>query len=139
MSSALLSLAVNAVSTIASMGADAQRASAEREARKIGSANEQLRNRDARRKAIREERVRRQQIAQASVNTGVSGSSGEIGSAAALASSVGRNIAFQQQETLAAQGISKQNQKAANAKTTMNNISSLTDLFQTGIDTYEAL
>ena len=128
-------LLVMAVSTFAQIKQEKKRAAAETEARDITSANEQLRNRAARRKAVREERIRRRRIQQVSVNTGVAGSSGEIGAQAALSASVGRNIAFQTQETKAAQGISAQNQRAADATSAITRIRAFEGLFQAGIDT----
>ncbi len=131
----LASLAVSAVGTIAKIGQENKRFAADKEARAIGSANEELRNRAARRKGVREERIRRGRIRQLSSNTGVAGSSGEIGAISALQASVGRNIAFQEQETKAAQGISTQNQKSANAQSAINRISAFENLFQTGLST----
>ncbi|NOQ73243.1 MAG: hypothetical protein GQ574_14645 [Crocinitomix sp.] len=139
MPAALIGLAITAVGTIASVSAEKKRASAEREARSISSANENLRNTAAKRKAVREERIRRSRVQQISVNTGVAGSSGEIGATSALSASVGRNIAFQEQETKAAQGISAQNQKAANANSSIANIRAFTNLFQAGVGAGEEL
>ena len=135
MAIALLGLAVSAVSTIKQVGAERKRVAAETEARDIGSANEELRNRAARRKGVREERIRRGRLQQISVNTGVAGSSGEIGATSALQASVGRNIAFQEQETRAAQGISRQNQRSADAQSSINRTRAFEDLFQTGLET----
>ena len=47
-----------------------------------------------RRQQIREERVRRAQVIQSSENTGVSGSSGEMGATANLATQLGANIGY---------------------------------------------
>ena len=136
---ALIGLAVSAVSTIAKVGQERKRVAADKEARAIGSANEELRNRAARRKAVREERIRRGRLQQVSVNTGVAGSSGEIGATSALQASVGRNIAFQEQETRAAQGISTQKQKSAEAQSAINRFDAFNNLFQQGIETAEKL
>jgi len=134
---ALIGLAITAVSTIAKVGQEKKRVAAETEARDITSANEELRNRAARRKAVREERIRRQRIRQVSVTTGVSGSAGEIGAISALAASVGRNIAFQEQETRAAQGVSVQQQRAATAQSNITRIKAFENLFQQGLETAE--
>jgi len=132
---ALIGLAITAVGTIAKAGQEKKRVAAETEARDITSANEELRNRAARRKAVREERIRRQRIRQVSVTTGVSGSAGELGAISALSASVGRNIAFQEQETKAAQGISVQQQRSATAQSAITRIRAFENLFQTGIET----
>ena len=130
-------LLVMAVSTFAQIKQEKKRAAAETEARDITSANEELRNRAARRKAVREERIRRQRIRQVSVSTGVAGSAGEIGAISALAASVGRNIAFQEQETRAAQGVSAQQQRAATAQSNITRIRAFENLFQTGVESVE--
>ena len=131
----LIGLASTAVSTIATIGQEKKRAAADKEARAISSANEELRNRAARRKAVREERVRRGRIRQISENTGVGGSSGEIGAVSALSASVGRNIAFQEQETKAAEGVTVQNQRSADAQSSITRIRAFNDLFQSGLST----
>ena len=131
----IASLAASAVGTIAKVGQEKKRVRAETEARDITSANEELRNRAARRKAVREERIRRQRIRQVSVSTGVAGSAGEIGALSALSASVGRNIAFQEQETRAAQGVSVQQQRAATAQSNITRIKAFENLFQTGLET----
>jgi len=131
-------LLITAVSTFAQISQEKKRVAAETEARDITSANEQLRNRAARRKAVREERIRRRRIQQVSVNTGVAGGSGEIGALAALSASVGRNIAFQEQETKSAQGISAQNQRAADATSAITRIRAFEGLFQAGLETVKS-
>lgn len=87
---------------------EAQEASAQAagEQRKAGSEQAALNTQRAaleRRQQIREERVRRAKMLQASENSGTAGSSGELGATAGLANQLGVNIAFNQGQ-LAGQG-----------------------------------
>lgn len=70
---------------------------------------------ETRRQQIRQERVRRAQIAQQSENTGVTMSSGQIGAESAINTQVGANISAIRGDTLASQAIGYYNQKAADA------------------------
>lgn len=92
-----------------------KRASAEKEAREISAAQQKQEEAEKRRQAIREQRVRQAQIEQAASNAGSSGSSGELGAISGTQTVTGANIAFGQSTALAAQGISTQMQKAADA------------------------
>lgn len=66
-----------------------------------------------RRQQIREERVARGRLMQGSENTGTSGSSGESGAQAGLASQLGANIGFNLGQLQSANNISTYNQNAA--------------------------
>lgn len=68
-----------------------------------------------RRQQIREERVRRAQIVQSSVNTGVSGSSGELGSQSALGSLISGNVAATSRQVNSSAAIGNLQQNAADA------------------------
>ena len=67
-----------------------------------------------RRQQVREERVARGKMLQASENTGTSGSSGESGAVAGLATQLGANIGFNLGQIQGANAISIFNQNAAN-------------------------
>lgn len=69
---------------------------------------------DERRSQMREERVRRARVMQASANTGVAGSSGEIGALGALATNLNTNIGANLGMLQSAQNISGYSQNAAN-------------------------
>jgi uncharacterized membrane-anchored protein YjiN (DUF445 family) len=69
-----------------------------------------------RRQQIREERIRRAQIINAAEQTGVSDSSGAIGSVAALATNLNSNLSMNQGRLERAQNISIFQQNAADAQ-----------------------
>jgi hypothetical protein len=93
-----------------------RRAEAERkEATAISQANEQSRMINERRRAVREERVRRARILQSAENTGVSGSSGVASAGSNLSVNLGGVISQSQGTNLASQGISAANQRGADA------------------------
>lgn len=85
----------------------------QREARSQQEAMNASRSARDTRSQIREERIRRARIIQASVNTGVSGSSGEIGSTGGLATQLGSNLGFMNGQQAGAQRISGLGQNAA--------------------------
>lgn len=68
---------------------------------------------EERRQQIREERVRRAQVIQSSANTGVSGSSGEIGAVSNLSNQLGSNIGYNTSQIRAANNITAANQRAS--------------------------
>lgn len=84
-----------------------------KEAGKVSQAEQAAAQNQSRRQQIREERVRRAQITQASVNTGVSGSSGELGSQSALGSLISGNIAAGSRQQNSANAIGSLQQSAA--------------------------
>lgn len=86
-----------------------------KKAGKIQQAENQAAANESRRQQIREERVRRASIQQSSQNTGVSASSGELGSISALGSQVGGNVANISRQETSAGAITNLSQSAANA------------------------
>lgn len=106
-------LAASAVSTYKSVKAQRNAAKEQKEANKIQNAAQ--RNADAvnRRQKLREERVRRSRIIQQAENTGVSGSSGEIGAIGVLANNMGQINANVNASASASNAISARTQKAA--------------------------
>lgn len=66
-----------------------------------------------RRAQLREERIRRARILQASANTGVIGSSGEMGAGANLSTQLASNVGFNKGALQSANNISAYNQSAA--------------------------
>jgi hypothetical protein len=90
-----------------------QAAEARREAADIQQAGGENVDRANRRRAIREERVRRGQIEQAAQGSGVSGSSGAIGAAGVLGTNLGAAISGQAAGAKTAGGISAANQAAS--------------------------
>lgn len=113
---AIASLAVSAVAGYQQYRASREVAGAQQEGREIQSAQQQIQQRQQRRQSIREERVRRARIMQAAANTGVGGSSSQTGALGALGTMTGTNISNAQGGTLAARGMSQQNQRMASAQ-----------------------
>lgn len=81
----------------------------------ISSAEQQAQQQGQRRQQLREERIRRAQILQASENTGVTASSGQLGSVSALGTNTASNVASLSRQANAATGISSSAQREANA------------------------
>lgn len=107
--------AVAAVGTVANMQQQKKAGKAQEEAQDISTAQQKSVDLANRRQQLREERIRRAQIEQASSNQGVGGSSGEAGAVSALGSQVGANIASINQGQKAAEGISGAMSRAAGA------------------------
>lgn len=112
---AAVGAAATAYGTVENQRANKKRASAEEEARDIQSAQQKQEEMEKRRQQIREQRVRQAQIEQSAANAGSSGSSGELGAVSGTQTITGSNIAFGQSTAMAAQGISRQSQVAADA------------------------
>lgn len=110
--------------------------SARKEARAISTASEQVKNKAARRKAIRELRFKRAQIIQASENLGFEGSSLARGAQAALAANLANNIALQSASQATQEGLSAQNQKIADAESAARTFENFTKLTATTIDAF---
>lgn len=86
-----------------------------KKAGQISQAEQAAQQTQNRRQQLREERVRRAQITQASVNTGVSGSSGELGSQSALGSLISGNLAASSRQQASANVIGDAMQSAADS------------------------
>lgn len=91
---ALIASAVVAAGSAYSQHRQGQKAAdAQKEASRIGSNQAQIEQQAQRRQAVREERIRRAQILQASETSGTAGGSGETGSVGALGSLTASNLA----------------------------------------------
>lgn len=112
---ALVALAVTAASTAYSVDQQKKAGKAQQEGQDIASAQQKSVDLANKRQQLREERIRRAQIEQASANQGVGGSSGEAGAVSALGAQVGANVASINQGQMAAEGISGAMSKAAGA------------------------
>lgn len=84
-----------------------------KEASQVGQAEQAAQRNDNRRQQVREERVRRAQIMQASENTGVSESSGELGATSALGTLINSNVATQSRQQNSSNAIASWSQSAA--------------------------
>lgn len=109
---AAAALATTAVATYQQAKARGDAADAREEAQEISGAQQQVSQRRATRQQVREERIRRARIMQASENTGVAASSSQFGATAALGTLAASNRAAGQGATRASQGISRANQSA---------------------------
>lgn len=118
---------------VASM--DASRQAAKRQERaqrrvqseqRAGNAAEQARER---RQQVREERVKRARILQASQNTGVSGSTGEVGAVSGLSTQLDTNLGMNIGRAQRGDAISIFSQQAAEAGTSAQNLANLSQFF----------
>lgn len=134
---ALLSLAVGAASTIAQTVQARKAAKARRESQAVSSAGEAVRDKLARRRAAREERLRRARLVQASTTGGTSGSSGELGATSALGANFASGVASQSFQRGVSQGISAANQKEADAVSTSKTIGAWSGLAQQGLGMWD--
>lgn len=91
-------------------------ADAQKEASRIGGNQAQIEQQAQRRQAVREERIRRAQILQASETSGVAGGSGEIGSTGALGSITAGNLASSHSADRTTQRLGQLNNRVASAQ-----------------------
>lgn len=116
--STIVAVAAVAV-TAGSMYMSSQEAKAAAKDRKqaaaVSQAESAANRNNNRRQQVREERVRRAQIMQSSQNTGVSQSSGELGSTSALGTLISANVATQSRQQNSSNAISSWNQRASDS------------------------
>jgi hypothetical protein len=93
-----------------------QAAGEERQARSEQGALNAQRSAQERRQQVREERIARGKLMQGAENTGASGSSGESGASAGLATQLGANIGFNLGQIQGAKAISEFTQSAADLR-----------------------
>lgn len=106
--------AASVVTGIKSLGAAKAATNERKEANKIANAQAQNDNSNARRKAVREARVRRAQIIQQSENAGLgTQGSGTQGALGVINTNVGSNVSTASGQTTSIQGINKRNERAA--------------------------
>ena len=98
--------------------ARAAQAAAQREGQAITEASQQNVNRTSRRKALREERVRRARIIQGAETAGISTGSGALSAPGILGTHVAAAFSNQASSTRAARGVGRTNQAAAQAGVT---------------------
>lgn len=129
--------AITAATSVASVGvgiAQNQRArKAQKEAANVQAAQNKQQEMEERRRQIREERIRRARIEQASTNTGVSASSGEMGAVGALSTTLNANIGSNLGAVALGQQLSGAMQTSANAQSAARTASFLGDIAPTVI------
>ena len=133
----VLGLVLKGATIIAQRAQAKKAAAAQRESRAVETSGQQIENNLARRKAAREERVRRSRIIAASANEGTAGSSGEVGAISALGTNFGSAVSEQTSQVRAAEGISAANQRAADAQQKFDFIGSFGNLVQEGLDLFD--
>lgn len=133
----LISLAVSAAGTIAGAVQARKASKARKRAQAISTAQGQIEDRVQRRRAAKQERLRRARLVQSSENAGAATSSGFIGAGSALSGSLAAGLANQSSQALGAQGISAANQQEASARSRGANISSFTDLITGGLSVWD--
>ena len=111
-----LQLAVGAAGVISGVATAKKATKARNESKNISTANQQIQDRIAKRRAAKESRIKRARLIQAGETSGASGSSGLVGATSALGANFGAAVAGQKSQQFAAQGISAANQRAANAE-----------------------
>ena len=134
---ALLSLAVSAATGIAQAVQSRKAAKARRESQAVQTAGENIQDKLSKRRAAKEERIRRARLVQASTTGGTSGSSGEIGATSALGANFASAQASQSAQRGVAQGISAANQKEADAVGRSNTFGAIGNLAQQGFGMWD--
>lgn len=115
---AAATLAATAGAAYTQYQASGRAADAQEDAQKIGAAKGEVDQRSRRRQQLRQERIRRAAILQASENTGVSGSSGAIGSTGALQTNTGTNLSNLAAGASASRGLEDASRRRAAAIST---------------------
>lgn len=129
----LVGLAVSAATGIAQAAQARKAAKAQREASEISAAGQAVQDRVARRRALRETRIRRAIIENSAAQSGALGSSGVIGATSALESNTGASIANQESQRLTSVAIGRQNQIAAQAESKFDQIGAFGKIVNQGI------
>lgn len=133
----VIGLALSAATTLSANAAQNKAAKAQEEAGKIRTAGQSIQDRAARRRAAREARIRKAMVLQSSISSGGQGSSGQFGASSAIQSNLGASFASQKSGQLAAEGITKQNQIAANQQTKINNLQGFSKLLGSSLNLYQ--
>lgn len=134
---ALLTLAVTAATAVAQGVQSRKAAKARRESQAVQTAGENIRDKLARRRGAKEERLRRARLVQASTTGGTSGSSGEIGATSSLGSNFAGAVAGQSMQRGVASGISAANQRVADAQGKSNTFGAIGNLANTGLNMWD--
>lgn len=113
---AVASLAVAAIGTAASIQQGNEAASAAKKGRQTAQAQSAINQQNSIRDQVRAQRVKTAQVAQASSDTGVTASSGQIGAASVLSSQAGSNVGNISGAGITTSALSKDSQDAATAQ-----------------------
>lgn len=135
----VVDLIVGVVGAAAQMSATKKMAAAQREAGAVSTASGDIRDRAARRRAAREERLRRARLIASSRASGAGNSSGEIGGLASLSTGFESSVASQTEDRLANEGISAANQRYADARFKYDSAALWSNLISGSIDQIQAM
>lgn len=103
-------------------------AKAQKEANRIQTAEQKVKDIRERKQMARQERIRRAQVLQASDTSGTAGGSGQAGALGAMQTIFAANRAASRGSQLTAMNVSMWNQKAADAMTRANTAQALSSL-----------
>jgi len=132
----VVSLVVGVVSGVQQANLANQAADAQKAANATSAAQTQVNSQEELRQRVREERIRRAQIIQASTNQGTTGSSGEGGALSSLDTNFGTLVSQSEGQSNTNSIINAYNQRATDLTNQSNILKSLTGTVQTGIDTF---
>lgn len=130
----IVSAIVGVIGVAKQISAGKKMQKAQKEANAVASASGEITDRAARRRAAREERLRRARLLSTSRASGAGGSSGELGALGALTTNFDSAVADQSSQRLAAQGISAANQRYSDAQSQYESAGLWTKLITQGID-----
>lgn len=134
----LLNIGVKAFSTVRQINAQKSANRAANESRNVSGANEQFRNKIARRQAAKEARFRRARILQTSANQGVGASSGALGAFSAVGSNFGSAISGQSTQGLATAGVNQALENQASAVSKGNRAAAFGNFFESAMGLYNS-
>ena len=117
---AVASLVVAAAGTAASIQQGNRAEAGQKKGREIQQAQAAVNQQNSIRDQVRAQRIKTAQIAQASADTGVTASSGQLGSASVLASQTGSNVGNIQGTGITTTALSNTAQDVANAQGKQN-------------------
>lgn len=130
----LIGLAISAVGVVKQQAAARRAAKAQKEGRAIESASQQVEDKLARRRAAREERIRRGRLIAMGENSGTEGGSGQVGALSSLSTNFGAAQAGQSTQAAAARGISAANQQYSDAQSAFDQAEAFSSLLNQGLD-----
>lgn len=143
---ALIGVAISAVSAgvgivgnIAAANSSASAAAAQKNANAVTNAQAQVNQINSRRQAVREDRIRRAKILQASTNTGTNNSSGALGAVGDLTTNLADSNASSLGITNSNNAINSYNQQAQDFQSQAQFISGITGGIQNGLDRFNSV
>lgn len=134
-----ISAVVGIAGAVMQASAANQAASAQRESRDIGAAQQKVNSQNERRQRVREERIRRARMLAASENVGTARSSAEVGAVGALSTNLAGLFGQSFGQSKANEGMNAADQRAADAINSGNMIGAFTGAIQSGISGFSSV